>query len=89
MTRFLTKLRVPLEVYEAITRRLRESGEEGQLRIDSPTPGHLNLDGVVLEVEPSRESLKRTIWPCCGFPRNGGHNASCTFYGMDEPDDKS
>lgn len=87
MTRFLTKLRVPLEVYEAISRRLRESGEEGLIRIDSPTPGHLNLDGVALEVDP--RTIKRTEWACCGLPRTGGHNTSCTFYGLDEPNDKN
>lgn len=25
---------------------------------------------------------------CCGFPTSGGHNGSCTFYGLDEQVDK-
>jgi hypothetical protein len=82
MTWPLVKLHVPLEVYEAMKRRLTESGEAGQIRIDSPTPGHLNLDGVALEVDPN--TVKRTEWSCCGLPRDGGHNSSCTFYGLDE-----
>ena len=28
---------------------------------------------------------KPTHHACCGFPVEGGHNGSCTFYGADEP----
>lgn len=27
-------------------------------------------------------------WPCCGYSRTGGHNGTCTFYGLDEPASK-
>jgi len=82
MTWPLVILRVPLAAYLLIEAALAKSGDEGLLRIDSPSPGHLNLDGVVLEPDPSTLDIK--VWPCCGHPIAEGHNSSCTFYGLDK-----
>lgn len=79
MTWPLVKLRVSALAFAGVRAALREAGPEGLLRIDNPGPGDLNLDGVVLVPLPDNG-----LWPCCSFPRTGGHNSSCTFYGCDE-----
>jgi hypothetical protein len=30
------------------------------------------------------EAAQKT-WPCCGYEKVSGHNASCVFYGVEEP----
>lgn len=85
MTWPLVNLQVPLHVYMGVERALDAAGDEGRLRMDNPSQWCLNLDGVVLEAIPDDPAL----WPCCGFPRTGGHNSSCTFYGCDEPTKES
>lgn len=81
MTWPLVKLRVDAVGWRTVKAALMAAGSEGLLRINNPGEGDLNLDGVVLEALPDNG-----LWPCCGFPRSGGHNSSCTFYGADEPE---
>lgn len=51
MTYTLVILRIPLSAYREVEEALARAGDEGLRRIDSPRTGHLNLDGVALEVD--------------------------------------